>query len=414
MLLSDALFMLGNPAGDVVGVTSENGAVVGDGDYEGTGKGVGLSGRLASETHTVRGRAGVRSEAGGRVLLGSDASPAMHSTATGQALSPSGVGSSNGSAYQVGENNPVGGGVDDAGSDNELSDNGQALRHREMLRGINGLAGQMMDGLVFIADLNPIEQGRQIGQGTSVRGKALPSGNKPCVAYAINADGDIAGWATNSSNQARAAWWHYEGSNTWSGPYFVPYSGQWTVLNEARGISNRSAGDVSIAGWGSYTLSGSNATRAFVTSSARPTITVYLQSIVAAAPAQTITFVLRDAGGTAYKTETHPVSASGTAVTLDNYVPSTDSVHIKGAKWLAKNVTFTTGTPSPTSVTLPAGDGNNDNAVDVSDYLLILNHYNQTVGNPNYLDAADYNCDGANDSADLLIVVNNYNTIGDP
>ena len=70
----------------------------------------------------------------------------------------------------------MGGGVDaapDAWVGGEINANGQALQHQEMLRGINGLAGQMMEGLVFAADLNPIEQGRQIVQGTSVRGKSL-------------------------------------------------------------------------------------------------------------------------------------------------------------------------------------------------------------------------------------------------
>ena len=65
---------------------------------------------------------------------------------------------------------------------------------------------------------------------------------------------------------------------------------------------------------------------------------------------------------------------------------------------------------------LLGGDSNNDNFVDVTDLLAIINSYNQKQNTPpnnaNYLEAADFNNDGVNDVTDLLTVINNYNKQG--
>ena len=89
----------------------------------------------------------------------------------------------------------------------------------------------------------------------------------------------------------------------------------------------------------------------------------------------------------------------------------------KGTNGSAKNqiIDVTNSNITNLDVTLLGGDSNNDNAVDVTDLLAIINHYNQLqANNPNnFLEGADFNCDGANDVADLLIVINNYNHVGD-
>ena len=86
---------------------------------------------------------------------------------------------------------------------------------------------------------------------------------------------------------------------------------------------------------------------------------------------------------------------------------------------MRKNITVDArlGNVTNANATLRAGDANNDNVVDVTDLLLIINHYNQQknipANNSNYLEAADFNCDDVNDVADLLLVISNYNKQGD-
>ena len=92
----------------------------------------------------------------------------------------------------------------------------------------------------------------------------------------------------------------------------------------------------------------------------------------------------------------------------------------KAPTWLRQRAAFTLpGDPLVTpnlTFDLLNGDSNNDNFVDVTDLLAIINSYNQKknfpANNPNYRPEADFNKDGADDVADLLIVINNYNKQG--
>lgn len=94
----------------------------------------------------------------------------------------------------------------------------------------------------------------------------------------------------------------------------------------------------------------------------------------------------------------------------DNY-----SLWIKGSKWLARAVPadVTTGDVTNIAATLPTGDANNDNFVDIADLLLLTAHYNQIRPATGYLEAADFNGDGINDIVDLLLLIANYNIQGD-
>ena len=100
-----------------------------------------------------------------------------------------------------------------------------------------------------------------------------------------------------------------------------------------------------------------------------------------------------------------------TDIPVGNY-----TVAVKGAKWLRKTtaVNTSTGVAGNVTLTLPAGDANNDNTVDIADLLLLINHYNQKQGVGNFLSAVDFNCDGANDITDLLLLIGSYNQQGNP
>ena len=159
------------------------------------------------------------------------------------------------------------------------------------------------------------------------------------------------------------------------------------------------------SGYGTYSL----ATPGVVVSG-----TLTLQSIASGAPSQPIDFVFRPTDNTGGFTQTINVAPNG-AFSLPNIPKKQYTVHIKGSRYLAKNVTVnaTGGNVSGVSALLKAGDSNNDNVADVTDLLAIINHYNKKQGNSGYLDTCDFNLDGADDVTDLLLIINNYNQKGD-
>ena len=144
--------------------------------------------------------------------------------------------------------------------------------------------------------------------------------------------------------------------------------------------------------------------------------TITLESLSATAPAQTVTLLFHPIDSSGDFVRTVSVNSTGTFA-LPVVPAKMFTVRIKGNKWLAKSKTLdlTGGNVSGWNATLLGGDSNNDNAVDVTDLLAVISHYNQTqTNNPlGYLEGADFNGDGANDVADLLLVINNYNKIGE-
>jgi hypothetical protein len=113
-------------------------------------------------------------------------------------------------------------------------------------------------------------------------------------------------------------------------------------------------------------------------------------------------------------TRTVVLNAAGT-YTVGGIPKASYTVGIKGSKWLRKNVAVNTtgGNVSGVNATLRGGDANNNNAVDISDLLLLIGSYNQVRYVGSYSEACDFNNDGANDITDLLLLVGNYNQLGD-
>ena len=92
------------------------------------------------------------------------------------------------------------------------------------------------------------------------------------------------------------------------------------------------------------------------------------------------------------------------------------TLHIKGDEYLAANVSVdtTNGDVSGVTATLAAGDANNDNAVDIGDFGVLVNAYGGQAGvaGSGYDVRADFNGDGVVDIADFGLLVNNYGASG--
>ncbi len=141
-----------------------------------------------------------------------------------------------------------------------------------------------------------------------------------------------------------------------------------------------------------------------------------LDDIAPNAAAQNVTFTLRATDGSPDITQTAAVPASG-AFILSRLPAKQYTLHIKGDKYLAANVSVdtTNGDVSGITAMLGAGDGNNDNSVDSSDFTLLIGAYNSdaTVPGNGYNPAADFNSDVSVDSTDFTLLIGQFNNIGD-
>ena len=109
-------------------------------------------------------------------------------------------------------------------------------------------------------------------------------------------------------------------------------------------------------------------------------------------------------------------SAFGT-YTLAGIPNGTYDITIKGSKSvrvLLPNILIN-GAASVPDVTLPGGNANGDNQVDVGDFGLLLNAYGAAAGDSTglYDPRADFNYNGLVDVTDFGLLVNAYGTVGD-
>lgn len=143
---------------------------------------------------------------------------------------------------------------------------------------------------------------------------------------------------------------------------------------------------------------------------------ISFEAIDPGAASQNVTFLLRPVGGGTPVTRTAPVNSGGTFSLLG--IPrGLYDVRIKGDRNLAKNVRvdMTGGNATGANVLLFAGDANNDNRVDPTDFAIFVSAYNTDISIPGsgYDSRADFNFDGAVDPTDFSLFVSNYNTAGD-
>ena len=109
-------------------------------------------------------------------------------------------------------------------------------------------------------------------------------------------------------------------------------------------------------------------------------------------------------------------SPNGT-YTLTGVTAGTYDVAIKGAKNLRvvkSGVVFAGSAGTVPDSLLPAGDANNDNSCDTTDFGVLVGAYNSSLAIPGtgYDPAADFNFDGLVDTTDFGLLVGNYNNVG--
>jgi hypothetical protein len=114
--------------------------------------------------------------------------------------------------------------------------------------------------------------------------------------------------------------------------------------------------------------------------------------------------------------ETHVVNLDPTGhYTFSTRRSGVFSLRAKGAIWLRHRHNDLDLTPPAVTVdfTLPAGDCNDDNVVDLSDFLILAAAYDTTAADPGFDPAADLNGDDAVDLSDFLLLAANYDRAGD-
>lgn len=101
--------------------------------------------------------------------------------------------------------------------------------------------------------------------------------------------------------------------------------------------------------------------------------------------------------------------------TLGNLPRARYQIWIKGLRWLAKiiSVDTTNGDVTNLRVTLPAGDANGDNSVDVFDLDALIQAFDSTPYDSNWIEGADLNADEIVDVLDLDLLILNFDQVGD-
>ena len=136
-------------------------------------------------------------------------------------------------------------------------------------------------------------------------------------------------------------------------------------------------------------------------------------------PVNPVTFVLTPGAGGTPITKTQTLGAGG-VFSLTGIPAGSYTLTAKGDKWLraATTVLASKFNVSGVAFTLPGGDANNDNMVDILDFGALVNAYGTPYvpGNTvnGYDPTADFNNDGVVDVLDFGILINNYGTVGSP
>ena len=238
-------------------------------------------------------------------------------------------------------------------------------------------------------------------------------------ASAINSHGDIVGTAQRADGSS--ALFLYRGGRMIDLNALLPKGSGWRV---------DSANSINDNGWitGQGTINGQ--TRAYLLKPVTATVTgslrlegvADLSAISPAAPLGTFHFSFRTPGSTteiygADAALTTPQGAMSGTFALPNVPPATYDIAIKGDKNLRlvlPNVAVS-GTVSLPDVLLFAGDANNDNSVDATDFGAFVSAFNTRASVPGsgYDPTCDFNFDGAVDATDFSLFVDDYNTVGD-
>ena len=187
--------------------------------------------------------------------------------------------------------------------------------------------------------------------------------------------------------------------------------GDGTTTNRSIPTASVSVGVVgTVAGGGNHTL-------LLQAAYASVSGTLSFEQIASTSNNQNVTFLLVPADGSARITRLVSVPASG-AFTISGVPQNNYTVWIKGTKYLAASgaADASVGSVSGLTALLGAGDANNDNSVDTSDFGVLVGAYNGdvTVPGSGYDETADFNGDGVIDTTDFGLLVGQYNNVGAP
>jgi hypothetical protein len=130
---------------------------------------------------------------------------------------------------------------------------------------------------------------------------------------------------------------------------------------------------------------------------------------------QTLTFTFRPADGSDNFVKTVTLAADG-SFHLSNILRKSYTLHVKGSKWLARNVSVdaSNGDVSGMAATLLPGDISGNNTVDIGDLADLADAFGTTPTSPNWNENADLNCDGKVNILDLGLLADSFGKNGDP
>ena len=133
------------------------------------------------------------------------------------------------------------------------------------------------------------------------------------------------------------------------------------------------------------------------------------------APIGPLTIEFRTVGGGTIYTRTVTLPSSG-AFSFSDIPPGNYTVAVKAPKWLRATApaNATSANVSGLSLTLLAGDANNDNSIDSSDFSVLIGCFNTLASIPGsgYDPTADFNADGSVDSSDFALLIGAFNVVG--
>lgn len=141
-----------------------------------------------------------------------------------------------------------------------------------------------------------------------------------------------------------------------------------------------------------------------------------LESIVPTATPQNLEMIFRPANNSGNLSHSITVKPDG-QFSIGDIPRQSYTLHIKGDKYLAKNVTIDASNGNVTNVSaiLLAGDATDDNSVDVLDLDALIQAFDSATGDSNWNNGrADFNCDGSVDILDLDLLIRNFDAAGDP
>lgn len=212
--------------------------------------------------------------------------------------------------------------------------------------------------------------------------------------------------------------------------FSVDGSGVGSAVTNASGVATFNYVIPAAATLGAHTITAAYAGEAFVNPvSGNGTLTVtaptfkiqvFLDEYLPGPVGRTVAYEIRNAANTVVvQSGTVVLGAGGNASIGSNLAAGNYRIWVKGSHWLASlsgAVSFNTtiGTASAYSTTLTNGDCDNNNAVELSDYLQLAASFDLSTGDAGFDPQADLDGNGTVELSDYLILAASFDQIGAP